>query len=35
MTIMMLVKNTSGGKDDDDLETHGDNENMNDDKKKS
>ena len=32
---MMLVKNTSGGKDDDDLETHSDNDNMNDDNKKS
>ena len=28
MTIMMLVKNTSGGKDDDDLETHSDNDKM-------
>lgn len=27
--IMMLVKNTSGGKDDNDLETHGDNDKMN------
>ena len=34
MTIMMLVKNTSGGKDDDDLETHSDNDNMNEDNKK-
>jgi len=32
---MMFVKNTSGGKDDDDLETHGDNDNINDDNKKS
>ena len=35
MTIMMLVKNTSGGKDDDDLETHSDNDNMNEYNKKS
>ena len=35
MIIMMLVTNTSGGKDDDDLEMHGDNDNMNDDNKKS
>ena len=32
---MMLVKNTSGGKDDDDLETHSDNDNMNEDNEKS
>lgn len=35
MTIMMLIKNTSGGKDDDDLETQSDNDNMNEDNKKS
>ena len=28
MTIMMLVKNTNGGKYDDDLETQSDNDNM-------
>ena len=35
MMIMMLVKNTSGGKDDDDLETHSNKDTMNEDNKKS